>query len=337
MFNLNLMKKNKVVQFRNVSSISFVFLGLFSIAGCSSIDVSSELQLLEQSMIGIDASVTKLLKSKVAAELDLLPAEAAKNGEQWSLSEDCNAVGTTASFVSSPSNDEKIIANLSDCKIEKVVKASAIIKQSDAQVAKRKIAGLTEYISALTALASANSETEIIQGVVALSSSVGKLNAEVSSKSFSNFVRKLKKNEDKISSSVKFTIENLRAQRMRKVVIEMQEPFRQTVKDVKSFLYALEINIEFKEARADLKIAKDEAEDAGANNNIHDREIAFRNLQKKHKAFLRIGSQSIYIKLDYLEQSHSLLADRLSKNPSIEEILNFLESLKALTDTLEIT
>lgn len=311
-------------------------IGLVHLTNCSAIDASLELENLNKSMNSINASIIEAIQPALKNEIQDIPKLAAENNEVWFLSESCIAYGTQEIGAAITKDDKAVIAKLSDCKITKEVSAESEITISGARVVQRKIGVLTEYVSSISALASADSDQEILQALAAFVVAVEDLNNEVSSGGLSDFVRELKENQEKISGTAKFVIENLRAQQLFETVNNSKATFSRITHEIRTNLRSMDIEPEFFIALEGLEQAESRSLESVNLADLTEREAAMRNLQVKHEAFLEIANGSIYTKLNLLELVHTALADRLSRSPDIEEILKFIESLKALADTLEI-
>ncbi len=297
----------------------------FGFTACSAIDVSSELKNFDTSMTNVSSVVSKEIKGDLEIEQANLPRLAAVNNDTWTTSEACD-------LLRSPRSEVK----LSDCKITKVRLNDSAFPVGKAEAVNRKINGLKDYISALNLLASAQTEEGIVIALAAFESSADKLNKSVNSTDLNQFVKELGEKKAQAEAAIRFSVKNFRARAMKKTVLKSQQNVLDIISETKALLIKLDVDPTYFRLQRELSDADDSASLATLNGSVTEKETAFRDLEIKYASFIGYAKKSIYTKLDLVAQSHTALAGRLKTKPSIDEIIQFVESLKSLSSSLEI-
>jgi hypothetical protein len=267
----------------------------------------------------IDATLADQTRIERIRHLEFL----AENDGTILLSAECDDL-VTATNLSSPAL----------CRIREAQDKSIPEPVMEAQAVRRKVAGLRTYVDTLALIASSQSETDILAGYQALQAATGDLAKATESKGIAEFAKRMADRRASVSTITRFAVENLRMRMLRKLVTQYDGAVSQVVAEARAILFKLNVDPKYTSLYAKMKEASDAVKQADAK----DDKAAFVQsalaLEKAQKEFTDYVPSSIYAKLSDIAFAHSALKGRLSRNASPEEVLKFIEAIKAVADSL---
>lgn len=332
---------------KSESLLSVTIAAPLFLAACTAVDVSDELSVVSAAATALDGSVRtadfngSLVQNREDMRLYRLNVSA-RDQHLVSISDGCKDLLVRREGASAP-----------NCVLETTVPESRQIPSMDppsvnAIDVDRKLKGISSYLGALTELANATTETEIQNAYAAAIGAFQALDDEADASAIASIVKSLEDNEETFDAAVTFAVQNLRARRLKSVVLARDGAFQTVVRETEAKLIALQVDPEYTQALDDL-IDTDEdtsdaylelklANDAGDVVALGAAETAYRAqldaLYAAEQRFTAARDGSVYGKLSALRVAHSALAQRLRRPASVDETLTFLESIKAVADTL---
>lgn len=319
----------------------------FLLSACAAVDVSDELSVVSEAANAIDKSVrTASFNARLKANQETVRQYrldvSARDQHLVAISDGCRDLRARREGASTPS-----------CVIETIVPVSRKTPSIEpppvnAIDVDRKLQGISSYLGALSALANATTETDIQNAYAAAIGSFQALADEAAASEIAALVKSLNENKETFDAAVTFAVQNQRARRLKSVVLSQNGAFQTVVRETEAKLIALAVDLDYVQALDGL-IDTDEqtlfaygavklANDAGDMAALATAEAAYRAqldaLYAAERRFTAARDASVYGKLSALRVSHAALAERLSRPASVDETLTFLDSIKAIADTL---
>lgn len=298
---------------------------LCMLSSCSTTRVTTEFDALSDLAEKTEKRLAPELKPglEAAAEAELSASAAA--GDAWFLSDDCSFVVV---------GDTSVPAT--NCTIEKVVIGDRPPEQNEATSAKRKMAALTTYVSALSLLMDASLEEEVVSAYSSAIAAFSDFASATESASLLNFLKERADAKDAETAVVSEAIATLRYTKMRSVVLKSDRDVATVARELQLHLVNLGIDNDFRSKSRSLTeknvaVLEYDVDALGAEGY----KSAIKALQAEHSAFMKYYQGTSIYDVGMIAHVHSTLADALRSPDSPEEVIDYLESLKTLVEKVE--
>lgn len=298
---------------------------LATLSACVSSDVQKEVGLISDATEAVSDRALKRLAPQIRAFEEAEPERAAADGDVWLLSVACDTNEEVFSYDS-----------LEACQVEKLANGGAGPRSPTlVQSVERKLKALATYSTLLTELATAGTEEDLQLAFGNLTNAIGDLGAETSSDGLTRIATLFGDKSDKVDAVVDAGVSALRARLLKRTVADAHPLVVRLTGEVKAQLLALNFDPGYIAARDAMRAANDAALGSVSSGNVAETAAAYRALEAKHAAFIRVAERSIYIQLDQLAAAHDGLRARLGQRPSREALADYVRALKDLKKTLE--
>ncbi len=300
-----------------------VALPLIVCAGCATKDFSGELGLASSAVDTAEREVAKELVPKIKALEPARQREAAAKGYTWIPSEGCNTL-----------RRKEIGADPKSCFIDKDLAHQPLeIRQADA--AMRKLTAVASYFDALNALASAGSGNSLEAAFAEARGGITDLSVALNGGRPTRLGDVLAKIEPKVAATVSFAVKQRRVRLMRQVVNDADPLVETLVSQVVAHLEGAGVDPGYDVLAKRLAEADKRAAEALVAGNTAAVARAYGDLEARQDAFVKHAEKSIYPKVLAIAGTHRGLKAALDRNPTDEEVIAYLESLRTLVSILE--
>lgn len=296
---------------------------LFSISGCASVNIEPEMKILSESVSDVEKDLNKNLKTQSEADLRARTRFNSQNNVLVALSPECRELGMASGDIA-----------LSSCRITETLPGGVTAPVYPSEALKRKISGLKAYVDTLVLLSSSDSEEAIVAAVAELEKASGSLAKTTEADGLVSFAKTLSDQKDTIAGTTRFAVSNLRRRKLHSIATEYDPDVQQVIKETRAILFKNNVDPEYQRLYTALSQAETRMKEATLSGNPSQIETATYNLRSAYAKFVKYAPKSIYVKVSSIGQAHHALVNRLKANPSQEEVLEFLKSIKAVADTL---
>lgn len=298
---------------------------LVFLSACVSADVQREVGLIGEATEAVSNRAMTRLAPQVQAFEEAEPERAAEDGDVWLLSVECDTNSEIFNYDS-----------LDACKVEKLANGGAGKRAPTLlQSVERKLSGLVQYSTLLSELAAAGTEDEIQLAFGNLTNALDDLGDETSSGGLTRIADLFDDSSDKVDAVVDAGVSALRARMLKRTVTDAHPLVVSLTGELKAQLLALNFDPGYISARDDMRQANDAALASVSSGDVAQTAAAYRTLEARHAAFIRVAERSIYIQLDQLAAAHDGLRARLGQRPSRDALSEYVRALKDLKKTLE--
>lgn len=294
------------------------FLSLCLLAACSAADLSSELGVLKDTAKGLDRDVVAAIGELEEVDLQKRREAAAELGERWSF-EGCEPAILPGT-------------KLEDCTI---YRGERLETRLNSDTIRRKWRAVNDYITALSVLASAENDTDLLNAYAAALKSLDGLADAAESDGLAGIIEDLEADRKKTEAAVRFTLKNARMRALRRIVPDAEAPFSAVVGEIAvAFVDDTEAGRR-QVAAFEALSATQEAANAAARRGTSAAAAAMAEMEDELETFREASKRSIFYRLSALAEAHSALAARIARDATPEEIAAFLKELADLKETLE--
>ncbi|MCR8547241.1 hypothetical protein M4578_05340 [Salipiger sp. P9] len=292
-------------------------------AGCTTDRVATEFGDLKTAFDETKSAIEPKLAPGLEADRQAEISAAAANRDIWTLGNDCSNELATGVFLPSAT-----------CTLEKIRVGDRAPVIGEATALKRKLTVLSAYLGSLEALSDATLESDLNAAYATAVASFSDLSKAAELEDLTTFLAERQANAEKSGAVVSAAVSALRYKRMRSVVLASDEDVRQIVRE--SVLHALNLGVDPKlpGAVADLRAA-DQAVLLADSSDTAAYRAAMVALENKHSAFMTYYRGTLTYRLTLVAELHGKLAAALRSHGSAEDVVAYLESLRALSDLLK--
>lgn len=293
------------------------------VPACTTERVKTDFESLEAALSETSEAIEPNLKPRLEQDRQQEISAAARAGDSWFLSNDCNftVAGENTVLPSSACNVMKV----------KVGEREPVIGQATAL--NRRLNTLKAYVTALGLLMDATLEEEVVSAYSAALAAFGDLGEAGEIDSLLEFIADRQDDKEKEETVISAAIAQLRYNRMRSVVLASEQDFATVAREAQLDIQILNLEPEFASRAEKLRRANDAALIADTGNTEAYR-AALVSLETEHAAFMEYFEGTHIYAIGLVSQAHTSLAEVLRRPGSAEDVLSYLESLKALADKL---
>ena len=297
---------------------------LLATCACTTARVEPEIKTFAESVAQTRADSAAVIAAALPGEHEAEIAEAANNGDAWYLSDGCTSMSRLTTTEAAGACD--IVRDRFDSSPRPVGPATA---------AGRKLAILDDYVQALNQLANAQSDAAVTTAWAAALGSVSDLAAAAGSNGLGAFAAKLDAARPKTDPAVSFAIRSLRYAKLRSVVTQSDDAVFEVTRAIQLELRDLGADPEFTRLAADMDAANAAALALDSTTPKLQYAAALAELERSHAAFVAYYDKSIYVRVGRIGTAHRALARALRSPGSAENVVTYLEELKALATAIE--
>lgn len=291
--------------------------------GCTTERVTTEFESLEAALSETSKAIEPKLKPGLEQDRQNEITAAARAGDTWFLSDDCNF--TVA-------GDNTVLPS-SACRVMKVRVGERTPAIGRATALNRRLSTLKTYVSALGLLMDASLEEEVVSAYSAALAAFGNLGEAGDIDSLLEFIADRQDDEEKQKAVISAAIAQLRYNRMRTVVLASERDFATVAREAQLDIQLLGLEPEVASRAEALRRANEAVLIADTDNTAAYR-AALVSLETEHAAFMKYFEGTHIYAIGLVSQTHTRLAEALRRPGSAEDVLSYLESLKALADKL---
>jgi hypothetical protein len=196
----------------------------------------------------------------------------------------------------------------------------------------RKMDVLGDYVGALGILASAESEDELFAALAVARTSLGELGEAASSETLTELSEDLTKNKEAIEGVGRAAFDALRYSRLKSVVTESDGAVGELAVEIQKAIYALNLDPVFKAKAERLTTANQAVAISRGQGAPYVQAVA--ELEAAQGDFVASYDRTLIGRVGLVAQAHRGLAQALRNPNSPEDVVTYLEALRALADTI---
>lgn len=223
-------------------------------------------------------------------------------------------------------------ATLDDCQLQDVVKRDQSVQTAERALV--QVGYLSNYISALAALANSDAPDEISASTVQVIAAIDALSKTNPGEGLADFASDLKEQQSDLETAVGYLATQYKYRSIRRTVRSANDAVG-TICDALIAYYDDKISTEEQSAFTALETAQRQMRLQRRNSSPAQYRVLVQNVRGAHEAYVKEAKKGPVQLLVGLKTSHAALADRLGSPRDAEEVTEYLKELKEFIDAVE--